>query len=81
VQFRDLRRSTGTILVQAGVPLQVVSRILGHTSTAVTERVYAHLDVRQLREGLSVMEAMGPAAPPIAPPAKSGQRPKRRVSR
>lgn len=55
VTFHDLRRSCGTLLVQRGVPLQVVSRILGHTSTAVTERVYAHLDVRQLRAGLGVL--------------------------
>jgi integrase len=55
VTFHDLRRSCGTLLVQRGVPLQVVSRILGHTSTAVTERVYAHLDVRQLKEGLDVL--------------------------
>lgn len=58
VTFHDLRRSCGTLLVQRGVPLQVVSRILGHTSTAVTERVYAHLDVRQLREGLGVLTGL-----------------------
>lgn len=58
VTFHDLRRSCGTLLVQRGVPLQVVSRILGHTSTAVTERVYAHLDVRQLREGLGVVTGL-----------------------
>lgn len=55
VTFHDLRRSTGTLLVQRGVPLQVVSKLLGHSSTAVTERVYAHLDVRQLRAGLDVL--------------------------
>lgn len=58
VTFHDLRRSCGTLLVQRGVPLQVVSRILGHTSTAVTERVYAHLDIRQLRDGLNVLAGL-----------------------
>lgn len=55
VQFRDLRRSTGTLLVQAGVPLHHVSKILGHTSTQVTERVYAHLAGSQLRESMQVL--------------------------
>ena len=58
VTFHDLRRSCGTLLVQHGVSLQVVSRILGHSSTSVTERVYAHLDVSQLRQGLGVLEVL-----------------------
>jgi integrase len=53
VTFHDLRRSCGTLLIQRGVPLNVVSRILGHTSTTVTERVYAHLGGKQLRAGLN----------------------------
>lgn len=56
VQYRDLRRSTGTLLIQAGVPLHHVSQILGHTSTTVTERVYAHLAGSQLRQS---MQALG----------------------
>lgn len=55
VQFRDLRRSTGTLLIQQGVPLHHVSQILGHTSTAVTERVYAHLAGSQLRESMGAL--------------------------
>jgi integrase len=58
VTFHDLRRSCGTLLIQAGVSLHVVSRILGHSSTAVTEKVYAHLDVRQLREGLDALDRL-----------------------
>lgn len=58
VTFHDLRRSCGTLLAQRGVPLHVISRILGHSSTAVTERVYAHLDVRQLKDGLGELTAL-----------------------
>lgn len=49
VTFHDLRRSCGTLLVQQGVQLHVVSKLLGHSSTAVTEKVHAHLDVHHLR--------------------------------
>lgn len=58
VTFHDLRRSCGTLLIQRGVPLNVVSRILGHTSTTVTERVYAHLGGKQLRAGLNELAAL-----------------------
>jgi len=55
VNFHDLRRSCGTLLIQRGVELHVVSKLLGHTSTTVTERVYAHLGAKQLRTGLNVL--------------------------
>lgn len=58
VTFHDLRRSCGTLLAQHGVPLHVISRILGHSSTTVTEKVYAHLQVEQLREGMSVLTGL-----------------------
>lgn len=58
VQFRDLRRSCGTLLVQAGVPLHIVSKILGHTSTAVTERVYAHLAGQQVHDAMQVLDGL-----------------------
>ena len=37
------RRSCGSILLNAGVPMAVVSRILGHTSVSMTEKAYARL--------------------------------------
>lgn len=55
ITFHDLRRSCGTLLIQRGVPLHIVSRILGHTSTQVTERVYAHLANKQLRRGMGAL--------------------------
>lgn len=42
--FHDLRRSCATILIQSGAELHVVSKILGHSSTKVTEARYAFLD-------------------------------------
>lgn len=58
VQYRDLRRSCGTLMIRAGVPLNVISRILGHSSTTVTERVYAHLHTRQMKDGLGALTAL-----------------------
>lgn len=53
VQFRDLRRSCGTLLLQAGAPMHVVSQILGHTSVTVTEKHYAFLADKQKRAAMA----------------------------
>lgn len=52
VTFHDLRRSCATIMIQAGVDLYVVSKLLGHSTVAVTASRYAHMQVDQVREGL-----------------------------
>lgn len=43
VSSHDARRSCGSILLNAGVPISVVSRILGHSSIRQTEQAYARL--------------------------------------
>jgi integrase len=50
--IHDLRRSCGTMLIRAGVDLYVVSKILGHSSTTVTQARYAHLATKQLKAGI-----------------------------
>lgn len=52
VHFHDLRHSTASLLVQAGVDLHTISKILGHSTTKMTER-YAHLEVDQQHAALS----------------------------
>lgn len=58
VQFRDLRRSCGTLLVQQGVDIFVVSKILGHSSVTVTQVHYAHLQMKQMRAGLNKLQEL-----------------------
>jgi integrase len=41
-RFHDLRHTAATLMLDAGVPLVTVSKILGHSSPAVTANVYAH---------------------------------------
>jgi integrase len=47
--FHDLRHSYASMLIQAGVPIEVISDLLGHADTRITLRHYAHLvdSVRQ----------------------------------
>lgn len=58
VQFRDLRRSCGSLLVQQGVDIYVVSNILGHSSVKVTETHYAHLQMKQMKAGLKTLDGL-----------------------
>ena len=43
VTSHDARRSCGYLLLNAGVPMAVVSRVLGHSSVRQTEKAYARL--------------------------------------
>lgn len=42
---QDLRRTFASLLLESGVPLDTISRYLGHSSVAVTETWYAGLEV------------------------------------
>jgi integrase len=39
---RELRHSFVSLLSDSGIPLEEISRLVGHSSTAVTEQVYRH---------------------------------------
>lgn len=48
-RFHDLRRTAGSLLLQAKVAIEVVSVILGHSDIRTTKRIYAHYLVDNLR--------------------------------
>jgi integrase len=43
MRLHDLRHVYATLLLAEGVPLKVISEMLGHSSTAVTAEVYLHV--------------------------------------
>ena len=43
VTLTDLRDAYGSLLLNAGVPLEVVSKAMGHASITTTAKHYAHL--------------------------------------
>ena len=53
-----LRRTIGTALLNEDVPLEVVSKLLGHSSTAITQAVYAHLEPSTAAKHLDVWSAV-----------------------
>jgi integrase len=54
--LRDLRHNCGSYLLSEGVPITMVSKILGHANPAITMSVYAHElreDAQQVREAMA----------------------------
>ena len=47
-----LRHSHATGMVRRGVPIEVVARLLTHTSSTTTSQTYVHLDAADIREAL-----------------------------
>ena len=43
VTIHDLRHTSATLMLQAGVPLPVIAEILGHSTMRVTADLYAHV--------------------------------------
>jgi integrase len=42
IRFHDLRHTAATLMLDDNVPMVAVSEILGHSSVAVTAKIYAH---------------------------------------
>lgn len=57
-RFHDLRHSCASLLLAQGVPLKVVSEILGHSQISITADYYAHFAPEMHREALSRMDPL-----------------------
>jgi integrase len=67
ITFHDLRRHVGTLLINAGERLEVVSKLLGHSTVAVTQRSYAHLATEATRGAFATLASFAPVLPPAKP--------------
>ena len=52
----DLRRSAARWMAEDGVAMSVISQMLGHTSTRVTEQVYARFSPRFMAEAMKALD-------------------------
>jgi integrase len=50
VEFRQLRTSYGSLLLNAEPPLSTISELFGHQDTRMARRHYAHLLSEKLKE-------------------------------
>ena len=60
LQLRDLRHEAGSRFEEAGVPVTLVSKILGHTNLTTTSR-YLNIHLRGLHGAMEKLEAHRPA--------------------
>lgn len=59
-RFHALRKTSATLYAEAGVPMHYVKRILGHSSSLLTEQVYVRLDTaKALAAGREALKAQG----------------------
>jgi integrase len=57
LHFHDLRHTFATRLIQAGVDLYTVQRLLGHKTPGMTQR-YAHHSTESLRSSVEVLDKL-----------------------
>jgi integrase len=55
-QLRDTRRTFATEIHNKGIPLEIVSKMLGHATTQVTQRVYARLQDHTVAAALAKLD-------------------------
>jgi integrase len=56
-RFYDLRHTAATLLLAEGVPLVTVSKILGHSSPAITATIYARALDEQKASAIAALSA------------------------
>lgn len=54
-RFHSSRHTAATLLLEAGVPLEVVSAILGHSNISITADTYAKVRADLMRKGLKTL--------------------------
>jgi len=56
IRFHDLRHTAASLLLNNGVPVLVVSKILGHSKTSTTLDIYGHLIPVMQEEAAKIMD-------------------------
>lgn len=58
LRLHSLRHTTGTLMVQNGASLVETARLLGHSSTAVTEKIYVHSSMESRRIAIKSLDCL-----------------------
>ena len=53
ISLHNLRHTCASWLAMKGIPMGMISKLLGHSSTAITEEFYAHFTNESIREALA----------------------------
>ena len=58
IRLHDTRHTAVTLMLEAGIPIHIVSKIVGHSVATMTER-YGHIRPKALRDHIDVMDRLG----------------------
>ena len=58
IRFHDLRHSAASLMFSMGVPVPVISKILGHAGTHITLRIYTHIFDEAVRSAAERMDEL-----------------------
>ncbi len=56
MRFHDLRHSAASLLLAQGVPMRMITDLLGHTTIGTTADIYAHIAPAMRRETAAIMD-------------------------
>lgn len=56
--FHIARHTAASLMLGGGVPVHVVSKILGHANPSITLKIYAHLMDHQSEAAAKIIDAM-----------------------
>ncbi len=71
IRLHDLRHSFATMALRAGVPLKVVSEMLGHSNINITADTYQHVNREMLSDATARVEARFTSAPAVVSGSES----------
>ena len=57
IRIHDLRHSFASSLINAGVPISIISKLCGHSSPEITYRIYSHLFPETSSEAIAALES------------------------
>jgi hypothetical protein len=69
LRFHDLRHTTATLMLRAGVPVHHAQRVMRHRDVRLTTETYGHLVADDLRDAV---ERIAPVPPPPGGPLSTG---------
>jgi integrase len=72
MRIHDLRHTAASRMVEAGIDLPTVSRILGHSSITTTMR-YAHSTQETMRKAVETLASVRDFVPTVSPKSKDAQ--------
>lgn len=58
IRFHDLRHTAASLMLNHGIPVIVVSKILGHSKTSITMDIYGHLSNEMQDEAAQLMDEL-----------------------